>query len=193
MRRLGTIPAFVPVAEKERSAPKLSEVNKSAMQSTGDPMHETAASVMTNSVISVSPATSLLDVLRLFVEENVHGAPVIDVDGKIAGVVSTSDLLDAQEREQSAVLTRAHYLQEYIEFSGRASAEDLADFQDRLVNRSVAEVMTKNFISVPPNAPISAVARCLRKNQIHRVWVVEDDRVCGVISTLDLMPLLEEH
>ena len=51
--------------------------------------------------------------------------------------------------------------------------------------------MTKDFLSVPPEASVGEVARCLRQHQVHRVWVVEDAGLCGVISTLDLMPVLE--
>ena len=38
----------------------------------------TARSVMTDSVVSVSTETSLQNVLRLFVEEGIHGVPVVD-------------------------------------------------------------------------------------------------------------------
>jgi CBS domain-containing protein len=154
-------------------------------------MNETARSVMTDSVVSVSPDASLLDVLRLFTEEAVHGAPVIGDDGEIKGVITTSDLLRAQDDEQSSVLAEADYLRKFIEFSGPDGSEGLTDFQDRLAQRCVADVMTKSFASVPSDAPIDVIARSLRENQIHRVWVVEDGRVCGVVSTLDLMPLLE--
>ena len=45
---------------------------------------------------------------------------------------------------------------------------------------------------MPVDAPVSEVASILRRNQVHRVWVEDDGRLCGVVSTLDLMPLLEE-
>lgn len=156
-------------------------------------MIATAASVMTNSVISVSPEASLLDVLRLFVEENIHGAPVIGDEGDIQGVISTTDLLRAEESEHSTVLAEADYLREYLDFSAPDWSGDLTDFQDRLARRTVSDVMTKSFASVSVDSSIPDIARCLRENAIHRVWVVDGQELCGVISTLDLMPLLESR
>lgn len=154
-------------------------------------MTTTARSVMTDSVVSVSPEASLLDVLRLFVEEDIHGAPVIAEDGGLVGVISTSDLLRAQEDEHDAGWATSDYLRGLLEFSAPDWSGDTADFQDRLAQRTVADVMTEDFVAVDPDAPVSEVARCLRENRIHRVWVVEKGRLCGVVSTLDLMAVIE--
>ena len=151
----------------------------------------TARSVMTESVVSVSPESSLLNLLRLFVEEDIHGVPVVDDGGEFVGVISTSDLLRAEEEEHDTASTETDYLRGILEFSLPDWAGDLTDFQDRLAERTVAEAMTKTFASVPRDASVADVARCLRENQIHRVWVVDAGRVCGVISTLDLMPVIE--
>jgi CBS domain-containing protein len=153
----------------------------------------TARSIMTDSIVSVSPESPLADVLRLFVEEGIHGAPVVDDAGRFVGVISTTDLLRAEQEEQESVLEAHDYLQDLIEFSLPSGLTGGSiDFQDRLAQRTVAEVMTTSFASVPADAPLEAVAGCLRENRIHRVWVVDEDRVCGVVSTLDLMPIVEQ-
>jgi CBS domain-containing protein len=151
----------------------------------------TARSVMTDSVVSVSPEASLLDVLRLFVEEDIHGAPVIGEDGELAGVISTSDLLRAEEDEHDTASAAADYLRDLLEFSVPDSSGALTDFQDRLAQRIVADVMTTSFASVSSDAPVAQVARCLRENRIHRVWVVDQGRLGGVVSALDLMAVVE--
>lgn len=151
----------------------------------------TARSIMTDSVVTVSPDASLLDVVRLFVEEDIHGAPVIDDSGEIVGVVTTSDLLRGEEAEHDTAAAETHYLRDLLEFSGPDSSRDLVDFQDRLASRTVGDVMTRGFVSVPPDAAVPEIARCLRENRIHRVWVVEDGGLCGVVSVLDLMPVIE--
>ncbi|MBW2395265.1 MAG: CBS domain-containing protein [Deltaproteobacteria bacterium] len=151
-----------------------------------------AKNVMTNPVVAVSPETSLADAHRLFVEEGIHGAPVLEDDGSIAGVVSSSDLLRAVHDERDTVSTEGDYLRDLLEFSAPDWAGDPNDFQDRLGQRTVAEVMTPGAVTVAPEAPISEVARTLREYKIHRVWVEEEGKLRGVISTFDLMPILEE-
>src|SRR5512139_319782 len=88
----------------------------------------TARSVMTDSVVTVSPEMSLLDVMRLFVEEDIHAAPVVGDDGELVGVISTSDLLRAQEEEHDTASTATDYLRGLLEFSLPDWAEDLEDF-----------------------------------------------------------------
>ena len=78
---------------------------------------DTARSIMTDTVISVSPEASLLDVLRLFVEEDIHGAPVADSNGEYLGVISTSDLMRAQEEEHNTVMTESDYLRGFLDFT----------------------------------------------------------------------------
>jgi CBS domain-containing protein len=151
----------------------------------------TARSVMTDSVVTVSPESSLLDVLRLFVEEDIHAAPVIGDDGSLVGVISTSDLLRAEEEEHDTARSASDYLRGYLEFSPPDWSGDPEDFQDRLVQRTVDEVMTRSFVSVPSDTPVAGIATRLREHRIHRVWIVDDGRLCGVVSTLDLMPVIE--
>lgn len=152
----------------------------------------TARSVMTDSVVSVSPEASLLDVVRVFVQEGIHGAPVVDEDGQTVGVISTSDVLREQEGETDSVWAISEYLREVHEFGNPEGPGYLSGSQDRLAQRTVADVMTKDFVSVPLEATAAQIARCLRENRIHRVWVEDKGRLCGVVSALDLMSVIEE-
>ena len=56
----------------------------------------------------------------------------------------------------------------------------------------VSEVMTESAVCVYPDTPVSQVARTFRENGVHRVLVIEKDRLVGIISALDLVSLLED-
>ena len=151
-----------------------------------------AKDVMTESVVSVSADSSLADVLRLFVEEGIHGAPVVDDAERIVGSVSSMDLLRAEDEERDTAWATSDYLREFVEFSSPDWSCDLSDFQNRLAQRKVSDVMTPHAVTVSRTAGIDEVARCLREHRVHRVWVADGDRLFGVISALDLMPVLEK-
>ena len=51
-----------------------------------------ASDLMQRNVISVAPESTIPDLHRLFVDEELHGAPVVGDDGIVQGVVSTLDL-----------------------------------------------------------------------------------------------------
>jgi predicted transcriptional regulator len=143
-------------------------------------------------VVSVDPETPLVDVYRLFVSEQIHGAPVVDDMERVVGVVTSSDLLRAIAEESDTAMASSDYLRDLVEFSGPDWGRGLADFQDRLGQLTASDVMTASAVTVGRSTPIAEVARTLRQHGIHRAWVEDDGRLCGVISTFDLLPLVEQ-
>lgn len=155
-------------------------------------MAKTAADVMQRSVVSLEPEVSLLDAHRLFVEEAIHGAPVVDEEGRVIGVVTAMDLLRAvSEEHESAGFVSAPVLREGLEF-GPPAWNVPEDFQDRLAARTVREVMTEGAVVVEETTPAREVAALLHDQRIHRVWVVKEGYPSGVVSAFDLLPLVRD-
>jgi CBS domain-containing protein len=155
-------------------------------------MPKTAADVMERSVVVLSPEASLLDAHRLFVEEGIHGAPVVDDEGMVIGVVSSMDLLRAvSEEHESAGFSSDPVFREGREF-GPSIWTVPEDFQDRLANRTVGEVMTEGAFTVEETTRAREVAELLHRQRVHRVWVVKEGRPTGVVSALDLLPLVHD-
>ncbi len=142
-------------------------------------------------VITVGPAVSLLDAHRLFVEEEISGAPVVSDDEELVGVITSTDLLRAVEEERDTVAVQGAYFREILPYSSPDWAVLPEDFQDRLSQRRVDEVMTRSVITVPPDASAAMVARTLRDHHVHRVFVVDRGALVGVISAFDLLQLVE--
>ena len=150
-----------------------------------------ARDVMQRDVLSIEATASLLDAHRLFVGQEISGAPVVEEDGRVVGVLSVRDLLRALDEARESEVVEAIYFRDAIEFSGPDWDAMPEDFQDRLAARTVSEVMSQDVISVPPNASIAEVARKLRSHRVHRVLVATNDAFVGLISTFDLLALLE--
>lgn len=143
-------------------------------------------------VIAVGPRASLLDVHRLFVEEEISGAPVVSEDEELVGVITSTDLLRAVEEERDTVEVHSAYFREILPYSSPDWAALPEDFQDRLSGRTVEDVMTRSVITVGPDDSAAAVARALRDNRVHRVFVVDRSQLVGVISAFDLLRLVEQ-
>jgi len=151
-----------------------------------------AKSMMSTRVLSVSPETPLVNVHRIFVEEEIHGAPVVDETNAIQGVISSADLLRAVVQEREAGGADSGYLREMMEFSSSGWQTMPDDFQDRLAQLRVEDFMTRDVVSVAPDTPIAEVAQSMRRDRVHRVFVVDGEALVGVISALDLVALLED-
>lgn len=155
-------------------------------------MDRTAADIMETDVLSVSSESSLVDIQRLFVDEEIHGAPVVGSDGMVQGVISSADLMRAVADEHESVQAQPYYLRETIEFYSPDWLTRSEDFRALLGQLRAVDVMTAKPITVSPDTPVSEIAHVIARNQIHRVLVVDDGRLVGIISTFDLVRLLEQ-
>jgi CBS domain-containing protein len=147
-----------------------------------------ARDVMERHVISLSPDDPLSNVQRLFFEEGIHGAPVVDETGRVLGVVSSIDLLRAAADKRDTPEADPNYLNELLEYSPRGWTFEEGTAPDHL---RVSDVMSEGVVSVAAEDSIAVVARTLREQRVHRVLVVEEGRLSGIISAFDLVALLE--
>lgn len=155
-------------------------------------MSLTAADIMQADAKSVAPDAPLLDVERAFIEEQVGGFPVLD-DGRLVGVVSRSDIVRQLCVEQSLSEEASDYFRQFHEYIDNAE-ETLTVIAERVGRRiehlSVDDVMRRNLVTVPLDASLVEVARHMTERQVHRVLVLDGDRLCGVITTLDFARLV---
>jgi len=148
-----------------------------------------ARDFMERDVITVSPETSILDVHRLFVEEEIHGAPVVGDDAVVYGVVSSLDLLRVMrdELEPGAGCTATTYFRDQLPYSGPDWETMPEDFQDRVQELTAADAMTRDLVAVHPDATAHEIAQTMLKHRVHRVLVTSDGSLLGIISTFDLL------
>ena len=57
----------------------------------------------------------------------------------------------------------------------------------------VSEVMTPNVYTVSPESGAHVAARIMRNRRVHHLLVVRQERLIGMLSSFDLLRLVEEH
>jgi CBS domain-containing protein len=155
-----------------------------------------ARNLMQRDVIVVTPDTPILDVYRLFVEEEIHGAPVVDEDTDVVqGVISTLDLLRVvrEELEPGAGATSSNYFRDELPYSGPDWSRIPDDLQDRVSNLTARDAMSRGVIMVDPDATVGEVASTMLSQRIHRVFVGRQRQLEGVLTTFDLMRVVSEQ
>jgi CBS domain-containing protein len=153
----------------------------------------TARDIMQAEPRSVSPDTTLPDLQEALLSAGMSGFPVVQ-DGRLIGVVSRSDVVRHLTVERSL----GEMLSDYQREAGSESGDEA--FLDRVAQHvgsrmeklRVADVMTRSVLSLPPEAPLQLVARTIVDNRIHRLLVVEGERLLGLISSTDLVRLVAE-
>jgi len=124
---------------------------------------------MTRGVKTVSPDTSMRQLHQMLAADDFNGYPVLE-NGKLVGVVSKFDLLNC------FALTTAHPVPHY----------------DDLMNKTVSDVMTRDFISTRPDMKLTRVLQLMVTHRVRSVPVVDvDNRLTGIISREDVMRALD--
>lgn len=154
----------------------------------------TARDVMTSPVRSVSPEMSLPDLERAFVDSRISGFPVVE-EGKLVGMVSRSDVVRQLSVEQSVGEILADFYRDYGAHEtqpGEALDAIARHIGERLERYRVRDVMVPELLCAAPDEPLAALARRLLEERIHRLPVVEDGRLLGIVTSVDFVRLLAE-
>ncbi len=151
----------------------------------------TAQEIMSSPVLCAYEGWSIKMLLDFFQRHGISGAPVIASDCELVGVVTLSDVmkfenLDPKEKQRLAAIS---CYSEYFafEFSGEEIAKMMKNAD---TNCTVNQIMTPNVIQVELGAPVVDVAKLMREKKIHRVFVSNDKKVVGVVSTSNLLDTL---
>jgi CBS domain-containing protein len=63
-----------------------------------------ASDIMTRKVATISPRASVQEAAQLLDQKRISGAPVVDPDGKIIGIITEADIISKVDREGLRVI-----------------------------------------------------------------------------------------
>lgn len=154
----------------------------------------TAKDIMNTNVISIRDDMTVHELANFFTEEMISGAPVMNKDGKLVGVVSVSDIIRNDER-RSAIVKDKHesnyYLHGWEDDLNEDEIEELHIEEDDAL--TVRDIMTPLIFKVPETECISSMADTMIGGRIHRLIVTKDDKAVGIITTLDLLKVIRDY
>lgn len=152
-----------------------------------------ARDVMSRNVVSLRADMSLREAIEILMEEQITGAPVVDPEDRLVGVLSLSDIAGYEVGRLRATEPRRspyYHLLEYERPDENPEDEDLPE--EILDNTSVALAMTPMTITVSPQTRIVEIARVMVKERIHRVLVTEKFKIIGLVSSMDVLKAIAE-
>lgn len=140
------------------------------------------ADVMTRTVVTVGPETSVAEIAALLVEHRISAVPVVDPAGRLIGLVGEADLL--HRAETGTELQRPWWLELFADPDARAEAFIKAH------GRTAREVMVAEVEVIAPDAPLGAAAELMHRRHVKRLPVVADGKLQGIVSRADLIKAL---
>lgn len=138
-----------------------------------------ARDIMTTRLLTLSPELPVGVAARMLAERGVSGAPVLDGEGRLLGMLTEGDLI----RRLAAATDKPRSW--FLAMFGSAPAQ--AEHYARSHGRKVRDMMTTEIESVTEETPVPEVAALLERRNIRRVPVVKDGKLLGLVSRADLL------
>lgn len=146
----------------------------------------TAREIMTREVVTVAEQTSLKELASKFVETRYSNMPVVNDDGDLVGMISETDLIEQQKP--------LHIPTVMALFDGVFYLDSEKSFQaevDRVTAATVGELCNRKPVTCSPDATVREIAALMSKHKVHLLPVVEDGKMVGVVSRLDMIRSME--
>ena len=173
---------------------------------------------MTRDVLTVTPETTLREAAELFVSRHVSGAPVLDGQ-RVVGVVSATDVLEFVASNPPVPRQKADRgeVGEWAELPGSepsdaapgayfadmwedAEAETTQRFADSdgpewdvFAEHTVQDVMTRAVCALPSTQSIPAAAEYMKTAGVHRLLVIDEGKLVGIITSTDIARAVADH
>jgi len=146
--------------------------------------------VMNDNVVYFSPDDSVFDVAKLLAELEISGGPVVE-KGKVVGVITLSDIIKYISVKTFKIpkLTNPSVSQLLLRILtiGKDQIQFMKEIK-RVKKIKVGDVMSKNVISIHPNADIIEAATLMEKHDVNRLPVIDGKgRLKGIIARADLI------
>jgi len=169
----------------------------------------TLREIMSAEPVTVGPESTLREVADLLASRSISGVPVVSDSGDVVGVVSASDVLAFTANLPGVPLQRDD-LSDWEDLPRTDDEETGADFYtdywgdaganvvsrmngaegpewDILDEHSVAEIMTRRLQTMDAGVDVRTAALRMVEARVHRLLVVQEQRLVGVVTTMDMV------
>jgi CBS domain-containing protein len=134
--------------------------------------HRTVRAVMTVAVATVSLDTPFKRLAAIMAEHGVNALPVLDAQGRIAGIVSQSDLIRKVEYQDDPAARRPPHSHHHAQAAGLTARD----------------VMSSPAVTITPGGSIVAAARAFDRGHVSHLVVTEaDGTLAGIVTPRDLL------
>ena len=147
--------------------------------------------LMNPDIMTVADDLTTAALAQYLVEREISGAPVVDSQGHLIGVVSMTDIGRNMAEPSDGEPSRSSGF--YRDIAADLTLEDLGQRYVEERAATVRDVMTPVIHQVPVTASVAEAARLMVDQHIHRLVVTQGEQPVGIITSLDLLKVVAEQ
>jgi CBS domain-containing protein len=144
--------------------------------------------IMHKEVRTVPHQMTVREFARFLLQHDISGAPVVDDTGRMLGMATASDVIfrDTKLHLPTAVVLLDAVI--YLENPGRFEAD-----VHKMLGQTVADIMTRQVISVQTTDTITFVATVMTEKKHHLLPVLENDQLVGIVGKADMIRAMADE
>ena len=139
--------------------------------------------VMTTDVLTFGPDDNVAEAMQILVERGVDGAPVVDAEGAVVGMLSTADLIVQESRLHFPTVISILGATLELPSSKRHFDDDLR----RVLGSTVRAVMQADPITIGVDDTVEEAATLMHDHDVSRLPVVGDRGLVGIVARVDIL------
>jgi len=137
--------------------------------------------VMTKDIVTVKTSTSVHRLAELLLERNISGAPVVDDDGNLIGIVQEEGVIFQDKKVH--LPTFMHISVGFLTLGLKRFEEEIK----KIVASTAGEIMKKDILTVSPDMTVEDAATTMIERKTYYCPVVEGKKLVGVITKRDIV------
>ena len=144
--------------------------------------------IMTTQVITLLGNDTVKDATITLAVDNLSGAPVVDDDFHLVGILSECDILKLIVKFEDRLNIENPVLH-LLAFPMDAKIEDpqLKAAAEKFSEMKVTDLMIKDVITTPPDAELVDVLRIMIEKDVNRIPVLEKGVLVGIVTRGDII------
>lgn len=135
--------------------------------------------IMSRDVITVTVDASMIDAMKIMLSHHISGLPVVDLEGKLVGILSEGDFI--RRVEIGTEKRRGRWLALLV-----APDQGTLDFV-RQHGRKVGDIMSPSPITIGEETSVEEIVRLMESHNVKRLPVMRDDKIVGMVTHADFM------
>ena len=146
--------------------------------------------MMTREVVLLKQEQTIQEAMKIFLEKEISGAPVVDEEGHLVGICSETDILNSlRTRYKELKMVFPSLPMVGISFVKMPKEKEVMEAFEEILSTPIKDIMVRKIISIGPDANVGEAVELMRSNNINRVPVVENSEVVGIVTRGDVIKI----
>ena len=144
-------------------------------------MNAKVKEIMKTDVYTVTDEANIGEVIRILVDNQINGVPIVDSKENVVGFISDGDIMKFVAKQNPRIIDMTSFITVWYD------TESFEKKMDDLMDLNVMELATTKLVSVEADYDIDEAAKVLGDKKIKKVPVLEDGKLVGVITRSDIL------